>query len=32
MKLEKRNHSIFLANYWNLSSKSGDLEKKFFEI
>jgi hypothetical protein len=32
MKVERRkkqNPSIFLATYWNLSLKSGDLKKEF---
>jgi hypothetical protein len=29
MKVEKKqNHSIFLAPYWNLIIKTGDLKKK----
>jgi hypothetical protein len=31
MKIEKQNPSIFLATYWNLSLKSGDLELFSFE-
>jgi len=33
MKIEeKQNSSIFLATYWNLALKSGDLEKKIKKI
>jgi hypothetical protein len=32
IKVENKIPSIFLAASWNLSSKCGDLEKKFFKI
>jgi hypothetical protein len=32
MKVERnKNPFIFLATYWNISDKSGDLNKKIFE-
>ncbi len=32
MKVGKKNPSIFLAPYWNLIIKIGDLKKKPFKI